>query len=518
MGYEKHPCSRGRGEKKPGSARAFLATLVLGLVAIGAMASSAFALSPAVATQPASSLAETGATLNGLVNPNGSETKIYFEYGTTTSYGSKTTEVSAGSGSVAIEKSQPISGLKANTVYHYRIVATNAFGASQGVDQTFNTFGPPEGNTWVGDPHASGEGATLTAFIDPNGQSTTYYFEYGTKSGTYTNTTTPESAGSGMTQKTVSTTITGLMPGTTYYYRVIASNAGGKLTGAEFPYYSQHPGISYLAPEEVLSKEATLRAEVDTHGLSAKYYFEYGTTTSYGNKVPLTAKEINEAEEPKVITVSEVATGLKAGTLYHYRLVAENAKGTTQGTDQTFTTQPAVTLRYKGGGESLAFGAPLKAFSSHLTFTNGGGSKRKCTETEFSGEVTENPGALQTVGTKKMQESGGAGCVYLTWYNIKYSIPGKEITLRYDTNGSQGIARLSEFLLVGTVYFGATEIGKCEYNLKLSGTYGLKAPIEKMTLSGNTEPVSLGSEACPGAETVSGDFAVTSGGTLVETK
>ncbi|HEY8501370.1 MAG TPA: hypothetical protein VIL21_01680, partial [Solirubrobacterales bacterium] len=82
-----------------------LGVLSLCVVVAGIAAAPALALSPSVETLPASSVAETTATLNGKVNPNGLETKFYFEYGTTTSYGSKTAETNAGSGSSTLEKS-----------------------------------------------------------------------------------------------------------------------------------------------------------------------------------------------------------------------------------------------------------------------------------------------------------------------------------------------------------------------------------------------------------------------------
>lgn len=82
---------------------------------------------------------ETTATLHGGVNPNALEAKYYFEYGPTTSYGSKTAEASAGSGTSRVEESKAITGLARNTTYHYRLVATNSKGTAHGLDQTFKT-------------------------------------------------------------------------------------------------------------------------------------------------------------------------------------------------------------------------------------------------------------------------------------------------------------------------------------------------------------------------------------------
>ncbi|HEV7937942.1 MAG TPA: hypothetical protein VGP18_07965 [Solirubrobacteraceae bacterium] len=98
-----------------------------------------FTSAPTATTGSATAITASEATLHGTVNPEGAETKYYFEYGTTESYGSKTTEASAGSGMSNVEESKTITGLAANTKYHYRIVATNSNGTTDGADQSFST-------------------------------------------------------------------------------------------------------------------------------------------------------------------------------------------------------------------------------------------------------------------------------------------------------------------------------------------------------------------------------------------
>jgi hypothetical protein len=95
--------------------------------------------SPTVTSGSAASIGEREATLQGTVNPEGVETKYYFEYGITESYGSKTAEASAGSGTSSVEVSKTITGLTANTKYYYRLVATNSNGTTDGTNQTFTT-------------------------------------------------------------------------------------------------------------------------------------------------------------------------------------------------------------------------------------------------------------------------------------------------------------------------------------------------------------------------------------------
>jgi hypothetical protein len=105
----------------------------------------AFAASkPGAETKAATGLHDTEATLQGKVNPEELETKYFFEYGTTTSYGSKTAEVSAGSGTTGVEASAVLTGLKENTKYDFRIVATNSDGTADGANASFTTTDIPE--------------------------------------------------------------------------------------------------------------------------------------------------------------------------------------------------------------------------------------------------------------------------------------------------------------------------------------------------------------------------------------
>lgn len=94
---------------------------------------------PLAITGASGSIEANSATLNGTVRPNGAPTRYFFEYGTTTAYGSVTPTANAGSGSVDIPVSAAIGGLEPNTTYHFRIVATNSLGTSIGEDTVFVT-------------------------------------------------------------------------------------------------------------------------------------------------------------------------------------------------------------------------------------------------------------------------------------------------------------------------------------------------------------------------------------------
>jgi len=100
---------------------------------------------PTAITEAATGIKKTEATLNGTVNPNGLETKYYFEYGLKQpkegeKYEHQTTEASAGSGTSNLKESKVITGLAGNTKYDFRIVATNSKATTDGSDLAFTTL------------------------------------------------------------------------------------------------------------------------------------------------------------------------------------------------------------------------------------------------------------------------------------------------------------------------------------------------------------------------------------------
>ena len=117
------------------TASASIAAAVLGASA------SAAPVAPSVTTSTATAVATSSESVLGTVNPSGSPTRYFFDYGTTTAYGSTTPSQDAGTGTTAIPEAASINGLTPGTVYHYRIVAIGPGGTSDGADQTFTAGG-----------------------------------------------------------------------------------------------------------------------------------------------------------------------------------------------------------------------------------------------------------------------------------------------------------------------------------------------------------------------------------------
>ena len=187
---------------------------------------------PVVTTNPATLIASFSATLNGTVDPHGLTTNVYFQYGTTTSYG-LTTSFRTRTGNTYQSVSAGISGLAASTRYHFRIVATNSSGTVYGADRTFTTLsttGPPVVITNAA-TNVTNSSATLNGTVDPHGLTTSVHFQYGIT--TSYGSTTPSQSKTGNTYQNASANITGLSGSTRYHFRIVATNGAGTTYGSD---------------------------------------------------------------------------------------------------------------------------------------------------------------------------------------------------------------------------------------------------------------------------------------------
>ncbi len=307
---------------------------------------------PGIGALPTSNLASTSATLNGHIDPlgGGEITDCHFEYGTSTSYGNSASCAEGNSFSAPADVHADVTGLTTNTTYHFRLVASNAKGTSVGPDQTFSpsyVFGlstePPT--------NVTGTGATLNGSLDPKGDDTHYYFQYGTTT-TYGKTTTaPPGVDAGSTSGNTQLLfdLTDLSPFTTYHYRVVATNSAGTSFGNDltFKTLTSVPLITDSV-SEVHSDRAVLDAEINPGGVDTTYHFEYGTSVCSTTPDPcasLTASDIDIGSSTSYQGVSALLGGLSAGTTYHYRVLATNSvspAGGTPGPEHTFTTFPFI--------------------------------------------------------------------------------------------------------------------------------------------------------------------------------
>lgn len=292
-------------------------------------------------TGSATNVHDTYVTLTGsFANFAGSTSSQWFEYGTTTAYGSTTTTANyTFTGAVSVATN--ISSLLPSTTYHFRLVTLNAGGTWYGFDNAFTTealgFTAPTTDYATAVVHNS---AKLTGhFLNPVGYPTTAWIDYGTTTAYGSTTLATNYATLGAIS--VATNITSLQPGITYHFRLVTTNSGGTWYGQDstFTTLSQNnTGATTGNATNVYDTSATLTGSfVNFTGNITSQKFEYGTTTGYGSATPA-----RDFASPGATNVATSITGLTPGATYHFRLVTTNAGGVGYGNDNMFTTPVAM--------------------------------------------------------------------------------------------------------------------------------------------------------------------------------
>ncbi len=193
---------------------------------------------PAVDGQSTANVTRAGATLQAQINPDGLATTYHFEYGSASCSANPCTSVPVpdadiGAGASDQAVSQGIAGLQVNATYHYRVVATNSLGATDGPDQTFTTE-PIVAILGAGAVNVSASSAELESAIDVFGAATSYQFEYGTSTAYGSTIPVPDGQlGNGADPQTATANLGGLAPGTTYHLRLTATNSFGTVIGPD---------------------------------------------------------------------------------------------------------------------------------------------------------------------------------------------------------------------------------------------------------------------------------------------
>ena len=148
-------------------------------------------------------------------------------------------------------------------------------------------------------------------------------------------------AGAGADPVAVSLPVAPLEPDTDYRVRLVATKpfGAGTHTSPEALFSTPPaPPTIVSSSAEPGSTTATLRGRIHPHGQETTYHFEYGLTDTYGSFVPVPDGNVGSGDA--VQSVEEPVSGLAPNTTYHFRLVAENGTGPSEGPDRTFTTGP----------------------------------------------------------------------------------------------------------------------------------------------------------------------------------
>lgn len=195
-------------------------------------------VSPTTSTTSATSITKTSANLNGQINPNGSQTNFWFEYGLASDLGLVTSLQSAGSTDSSQAISVSISNLKPSTKYYFRLNSQNQFGTVNGQILDFTTQGPSTATAPTTKTNSAtavtNSSAKLNADINPNGATTTYWFEYSNNallSNLLVTSTTKQTLDAETSPVNASANINDLNNNTKYYFRSVAQNQYGTVIG-----------------------------------------------------------------------------------------------------------------------------------------------------------------------------------------------------------------------------------------------------------------------------------------------
>jgi hypothetical protein len=293
-----------------------------------------------IETEDATAITPRAATLNASFTGNGAPVEYHFEWGPTAGLGNETTPESAGSpsGPKDISTNLGAGDVEPEKTYFYRVVANNSAGTSSGETLSFTT--PPAVTGLLTKPASSldQEDITLNGEFDGNGMATTYHFEYGFDT-SYGNVTPDKSAGATTGPTQISADIGEFNGFRTYHYRVVAENSFGKTEGNDETFVAPdplNPGIANTKVVSVTPTTASVATEINPNHWATIYLFEWGETSNYGTALPF-SDPIGGLENESIAVTGEL-TGLKPGSTYHFRAVAMNFKGTTEGENVIFTT------------------------------------------------------------------------------------------------------------------------------------------------------------------------------------
>ncbi|MBN8704256.1 MAG: T9SS type A sorting domain-containing protein [Bacteroidetes bacterium] len=183
--------------------------------------------------------------------------------------------------------------------------------------------------------------AVLNGTVDANTNATTYHFEF-SLSADFSSPmfTSGKSGGSGNVSVAVSDTATGLAAATTYYFRLIASNANGADTSTVKSFVTSPiptPIVSTTDADPVETTSATLNGLVDPNGFTTYYRFRYGTDSGLAAYTETDSVSAGSGDEN--VEVGTSVTGLDTETTYYFRIVSRNSFGETIGAIKSFRTK-----------------------------------------------------------------------------------------------------------------------------------------------------------------------------------
>ncbi len=343
---------------------------------------------PSGNNQEATEIQSYAATLNAIVNANGLMTTVMFEWGLTTEYGYTASAIpDFVKGYEDIPVALHITGLQANSTYHYRIKAVNAVDIFVSEDMSFITPITVAQVTTAYVQNILAFSATSGGSISSDGGSAV--ISRGvcwstSPNPTITDNKTSDGGGTGVFTSTVSD----LTPNTRYYLRSYATNTVGTSYGNElsFTTLSGEIDLTTQPVSNILAFSATSGGSISSDGGSP--VIDRGVCWSTSPNPTITDNKTSDESGTGVFT--STVSDLSPNTRYYLRSYATNTVGTSYGNELSFTTQSGiVNLTTQSASNILAFSA-----TSGGSISSDGGSpvisRGVCWSTSPNPTITDN--------------------------------------------------------------------------------------------------------------------------------
>jgi sugar lactone lactonase YvrE len=316
---------------------------------------------PEISACHATGITRSSAEVGCTINPQGPKAEWHLEYGET---GSATmVEVPGGEVSTSEAVLHTLSSLKPATRYTFKLIASNANGTAE-EESTFTTSPAVSGVTKCHAAAVDGVQATLEGSLEPEGEATSWHFEYGLT--TSYGTSSPDEQSSSASVLDAQSPTAELEGNVTYHCRLVAANAFGTTDGQDGTFVTPlvEPQVNLAAPSASVTRTtALLRGTVNPENSPTQYHFQYVEAARYQGSAANPYAEGGETPSAsagggfgQVAVGPQSIEGLRPGTEYHYRLVAANqanAPGvSTDGEDHIFTTASRAVPHATVGGVS----------------------------------------------------------------------------------------------------------------------------------------------------------------------
>ncbi len=390
----------------------------------------------------AAALGSFSAVVDATVNARGAATAVALEYGTDGVNFPNIVPVATNlTGYQSRLVGTTLEALTPNTRYYYRFRAVSSAGTSVSQVANFLTTLSAPTATVSAPSSVLATSARFQGLVNARGYATTVIFEWGLDGQGFPNqvAATPSPL-TGASEVPVSATVTGLVQGTAYRYRIVATNTEGTVVSATQSFSTLAQPVAVVgAATAVTDQSARLHGTVEARGTLTAVVFEYGTVPgTYSNTVVAMPATVS-GNSPVPVTVN--VSGLTPGVTYYYRVKATSAGGVGVSAElpleldllsqfaQTFPETPPEALGFVVIDLSPAGIAAGWRFAGEQAWRPSGALAGSLTTGDRTVEFRPVPGYLQPPSENVSVISGGAPVFWSRTYTPTGAVGSGTLTV-----------------------------------------------------------------------------------------